>query len=64
MQIGARLQTRNQQRDELRLDQPALVVARLVPRVRKEDMNTVEAVWRNHLFEDFDRVVLNDADVR
>jgi len=64
MQIRARLQARHEQRDELRLDQPALVMARLVPRVREEDMHTVEAVRRDHLFEHFDRVVLDDADVR
>ena len=64
VQISAGLQARCEQRDERRLDQPALVMAGLVPRIREEDVHAVEAGRREHVLEHFDRVVLDDADVR
>lgn len=64
MQVCAGFEMRRELRDERRLDQPALVMARLVPRVREEDVHAVEAVGRDHLREHLDRVVLNDPDVR
>ncbi|MET3818931.1 hypothetical protein ABID76_001575 [Burkholderia ambifaria] len=39
-------------------------MARLVPRIREEDVHAVEAFRREHVLEHFDRVVLDDADVR
>src|SRR5574343_943797 len=45
------------------LDQTALVVAALVPGIRKEDVHTVQAVLAQHVVHDFDRVVLHDADI-
>ena len=62
--IAAGLQARHQQRDELRLDQPALVMTRLVPRIGEVDVHAVEAFRRDHVFEHFDGVVLDDADIR
>ena len=42
VEITTRLETRGEQRNERRLDQPALVVARLVPWIREKDMNAIE----------------------
>lgn len=64
MQVRAGFQARRELCDERRLDQPALVVARLVPRVGEEDVHAVEAFRGEHVLEHFDRVVLDDADVR
>lgn len=64
MQVRARFQARCQLRDERRLNQTAFVVPRLVPRIGEEDVHAVEAFGREHVFEHFDRVVLDDADVR
>ncbi|CAN0619038.1 protein of unknown function [Burkholderia multivorans] len=64
VQVRAGLQARREQRDERRLDQPALVMARLVPRIGEEDVHAVEALRREHVLDHFDRVVLDDADVR
>jgi undecaprenyl-diphosphatase len=63
MDVAARLQAGDQQRDEFRLDQPALVMARLVPRVREVDVHAVQAVRRDHVLEHLDGVVLDDADI-
>jgi len=48
----------------LRLHEAPLVMARLGPRVGKEEMNRREAVIGDHVLEDLERVVTDHAQVR
>src|SRR5450830_1341764 len=48
MQIAARRQAIGQLLDEWRLDQAALVMARLVPRVREKYVDAGQRIGRNH----------------
>ena len=63
MDVAAGLQARGKQCHQRRLDQPALVVALLVPGIGEEDMHAGQAGGRHHVFQHFDGVVLHDADV-
>ena len=48
---------------ERRLEQPALVVALLGPRIGEEHVDAGERARRNHVAQHFDRIVLDDAHV-
>ena len=63
MDVSARLELLHQLCDERRLDQPALVVARLVPRVGKEDMHAVQRVCADHVAQYLYGIMLHDADI-
>mmetsp|Transcript_9927 Transcript_9927/g.18983 ORF Transcript_9927/g.18983 Transcript_9927/m.18983 type:complete len:260 (-) Transcript_9927:403-1182(-) len=63
VQIAAGGQVLHQLGNELRLDQPALVVALLVPGVGEEDVHTGQHARADHVAQHLDRVVLDDADV-
>jgi len=45
------------------INQSTLVVTGLVPRIGKENMHAREARVRDHLFKDFDGIVLNDPHI-
>src|SRR3989338_4250157 len=63
MEVAARLELLRQLRDKRRLDQAALVVARLVPRIGEKDMHAGERRVAEHVAQHFHGVVLDDADV-
>src|SRR5450830_9234 len=63
MQVAAGAQTGCQFGHQWRLDQAALVVLGLVPGVWKENVHAFEHAMRQHVVDDFDRVMLQDADV-
>src|SRR5665811_1998001 len=63
MDITAGLEFIHQLRDERSLDQPALVVARLVPRVGEKDVHAVQCVRYYHVAQHFHGIMLNDANV-
>ena len=63
MQIATGLQAGREAGDQRRLNQPALVVFFLVPGVGEKNVNAVQAGQRQHVVDDLDRVVLQDADV-
>jgi hypothetical protein len=64
MQVAARREAAREQVHEGRLDQAPLVMARLVPRVRKEDMHAGQRGRSDHPLDDIDRVVLDQPQVR
>jgi drug/metabolite transporter (DMT)-like permease len=61
--IAARRQVLAQGFHERRLDQAALVVARLVPWVREIDMHARQRAGRDHVAQHFHRIVLDHAQV-
>ena len=63
VQVTAGLEARGELGNQRPLNQAALVVLFLVPRVGKEDVRTVQAGGRQHVVNHFDGVVLQDADV-
>ena len=63
MNVPAGFKFLNQLRHEWRLDQAALVVARLVPWVGEEDVHAVQRVVGQHVAQHFDCIVLDDADI-
>ena len=63
MQVAAGLKAGGELGDQRRLDQAAFVVLGLVPGVRKKDVRAVQAGQWQHVVNDFDRVMLQDADV-
>ena len=63
MQVATGLQAGGQLGNQWRLNQPALVVFGLVPRVWKKDVRAVQAGQWQHVVDDFDRIMLQDADV-
>jgi len=64
VQVAAGRQALGQQLDEGRLQQAALVVARLVPGIGEEDMHARQRARRDHLVQHLDRIVLDQAQVR
>ena len=63
MNVAARDKTRDEELYKPRLDQPALVMALLRPRVGEKNVNPREALGPNHLLHHIDSIVLDDADV-
>ena len=63
MHVAAGGDARGQQAHQRRLDQAALVVALLVPRVGEEDVHAVQAGGRDHVLQHLHGVVLDDAQV-
>ena len=63
MQVATGFEPCSQLGNQWGLNQPALVVFFLMPRVREKDVNTVQAVQRQHVVNHLDRVVLHDANV-
>lgn len=64
MDVAARRNAAGQERDERGLDQAALVMALLGPRIREIDMHAGQRVGGDHVAHHFHRVVLDDAQVR
>lgn len=64
MQIAVGDQPGRQKADETGLDQTALVMPRLVPGIGKENMDAVQRIFRDHVLEHFDSVVLDEPDIR
>jgi len=64
VQIAVRREAAREQLHERRLDQAPLVVARLVPWVRKKDMHAGQRARSDHPLDDIDRVVLDQSHVR
>lgn len=63
MDVAARRDAAGQQRDERRLDQAALVMALLGPRVGEIDVHAGQRIGGDHVAHHFHRVVLDDAQV-
>ncbi len=63
LQLAVRAEKICEQRRELGVDQPALVVFRLRPRIRKEDHHAVQRVRTEHAREHEARVSLDDANI-
>lgn len=63
MQIAAGLQAGRQQMHQRGLQQSPLVMALFRPRVGEKNMDAGEAAFSEHVGDDFDCVVLDDADV-
>jgi hypothetical protein len=63
VEIGTRLHSRGKYSDEHRLQQAPLVMACLWPWIGKEDMHAGKRAPRKHLFDYFDRVMLDHAHV-
>ena len=51
-------------RDEFRLYQPSLVVARLGPGIGKKNMHAIETIGRQHLLQHLYYVMLDNAHIR
>ncbi len=63
VQIAARAQTADGQPHEFRLDQAPLVVPLFRPRIGKVDVQSVQAVRRDHVPQHLHRVMLHDAQI-
>ena len=63
VQVAAGCEPLRERVHERGLQQPPLVMALLRPRVRKEDVDAGERRRRNHVRDDLDRVVPDDAHV-
>ena len=63
MQVAAGFEPGGELCDQRRLDQAALVVLGLVPGVGEKDVRAVQALQRQHVVNDLDRVMLQDANV-
>ena len=64
MQIATRRQAIGQLLDERRLDQTALVVARLVPWIGEKHVDAGQRIGWNHVREHFHGIVLQQAQIR
>jgi len=63
MHIAARFDARDQQFQKSRLDQATFVVALFMPRVGEKNVRAIKRIGRNHVFQHFHGIVLNDADI-
>ncbi len=63
VQVAAGREPERERVHEIRLEQPALVVALLRPRIREEHVDAGEGAHRNHRIDHLDRVVTDHAHV-
>lgn len=64
MKVTADAQAFHQQSYEIRLNEAALVMTLLVPGIGEIDMHAGQRTGRDHVFQHFDSVMLNDANIR